>query len=336
MWRRWLALVRVGGVRGRAVWTDIERHLEHAPGRWPPPVGRRGPSEVAAGVYGVALGPGVLASSVYLVRSGESWVLIDAGWSGDAEVIRRACESLFGADARPTAILLTHIHPDHSGAAGDLARAWRVPVYVHPDELPMAAGKYLPEFDMPLDHWVIMPIMRLLPARWRSRIEAAGDITDVTRPLEPGGVVPGLQEWEWIAVPGHTPGSVAFLRRSDGVLVSGDAVVTVDLNSVLGLLRGRARLAGPPWYTTWSQQAAQRSITALAALEPRVLAPGHGYPLAVRTTEVLRAFADDERRADAGHTGSRRVEAVHDPVTPNSAPPTSSDRRHHGPAESRR
>ena len=220
---------------------------------------------------------------------------MDAGWAGDADEIQQAAESVFGAGARPTAILVTHLHPDHSGAAGDLARAWGVPVYVHPDELPMAAGKYRPEFDMPLDHWVIMPIMRLLPAKTRSRVEAAGDITDVTRPLDPAGVVPGLPDWQWVAAPGHTPGQVAYLRPADGVLISGDTVVTVDLNSISGLLRGRQRLAGPPWYTTWNSPAARRSIAAMSAMAPQTLLPGHGHPLTVQTAKALRDLARDNR-----------------------------------------
>ncbi|MGY1616194.1 nitroreductase/quinone reductase family protein [Geodermatophilus sp. SYSU D00691] len=262
--------------------------------RWPPAPGRRGPVPVAAGVHVLTLGPGTPASNVHLVGSGTSWVLVDAGWAGDAEAIRRAAGSLFGPGARPAAILLTHVHPDHSGAAGDLARWWDVPVHVHPDELPLAAGKYLPEYDMPLDHWVVVPLMRLLPARMRARVEAAGDITDVVRPLEPAGVVPGLPDWEWIAVPGHTPGSVAYLRRGDGVLISGDALVTVDLNSVAGLLGGRRRLAGPPWCTTWDRAAARRSVAALAARDPQVLLPGHGYPLTAGTAAALRSFACGE------------------------------------------
>ncbi|NIH69841.1 nitroreductase/quinone reductase family protein [Modestobacter marinus] len=288
-------LLRVGGVRlARRVRAEVSTHLARGPGRWPPSADRRGPVLVAPDVHVVTLGSGTPASTVHLVGSGGSWVLVDAGWAGDAGEIRRAAESLFGSGARPSAILLTHVHPDHSGAAGDLARAWRVPVYVHPDELPMAAGRYLAEFDMPLDHWVVLPVMRLLPARTRSRIEAAGDITDVTRPLPPAGVVPGAPDWEWIAAPGHTAGSVAFLRRDDGVLISGDALVTVDLDSASGLLGGRHGLAGPPWYTTWDRQAARRSVAALAALAPRVLLPGHGYPLTAGTAEALRSFACEE------------------------------------------
>ncbi|MGY1712073.1 nitroreductase/quinone reductase family protein [Geodermatophilus sp. SYSU D00758] len=299
----------VSALLERRVRAGLKRYLDGTPDRWPPAAGRRGPVPVAPGVHALALGPGVLASNCYLVRSGDAWALLDAGWAGDAEAVRRAAESLFGPGARPTAILLTHIHPDHSAAAGDLARAWQVPVHVHPDELPMAAGRYLPEFDTPLDHWLVMPVMRLLPAATRARIEAAGDITDVTRPLEPDGAVPGLPDWEWVAAPGHTPGSVAYLRRRDGVLVSGDALVTVDLGSVPGALSGRQRLAGPPWYSTWQRRTARRSIAALAALRPRVLLPGHGYPLTVGTAEALRDLAHED-----GSPRRRRVDRLIVPV----------------------
>jgi hypothetical protein len=36
----------------------------------------------------------------------------------------------------------------------------------------MAPGKYLPEYSMPLDRWVVVPVMELLPPRTRLRIEA--------------------------------------------------------------------------------------------------------------------------------------------------------------------
>jgi glyoxylase-like metal-dependent hydrolase (beta-lactamase superfamily II) len=281
------------------------------------------PEEIAGGVHRLSLGPGAIAANVYLVRSGPDWVLVDAAWAGSAAAIRRAAATLFGPDRPPAAILLTHIHPDHSGAAGKLARAWRVPVYVHGDELPMARGRYLPEADMPLDHWVVMPVMRRLPARARARIEAAGDITDVIRTLDPGGVVPGLPDWEWVATPGHTPGHVAYRRSMDGVLLSGDALVTVDLNSVTGVLTGRRCLAGPPWYTTWDRRAAQRSIAALAQLDCRLIAPGHGSPLVDGSGQSLRAFADREvgPAADRPRRLQRLLIPVGNPAADRYRPP---------------
>ena len=270
------------------------------------------PQRIAEGLHRISLGPGAIAANVYFVRSGPGWFLVDAGWAGSAPAIRSAAEALFGPDRPPASILLTHLHPDHSGAAGELARGWRVPAYVHPAELPMARGRYLPGFGMPLDHWVVMPVMRLLPARTRARIEAAGDITDVTRPLGPDGVVPGLPDWQWIATPGHTPGHVAYRRPADGVVVSGDAVATVDLNSVTGMLTGRRCLAGPPWYTTWDRQEAERSVTTLAHADCKVLAPGHGDPLVANPSEALGALADRERGRAARRR--RRLERLLVPV----------------------
>jgi glyoxylase-like metal-dependent hydrolase (beta-lactamase superfamily II) len=77
--------------------------------------------EIAPDVF--CLGPaGRTQTNVYFVRSGSSWVLIDAGWTNDASRIEKAAESLFGADSRPAAILLTHDHPDHEGSALQLTR----------------------------------------------------------------------------------------------------------------------------------------------------------------------------------------------------------------------
>jgi deazaflavin-dependent oxidoreductase (nitroreductase family) len=254
------------------------------------------PQQVALGVYLVTLGRGAAASNVYLVGSGSTWTLVDAGWASSAKAIRTAAEAVFGPGAQPAAILLTHIHPDHSGSAGALARSWEVPVYVHPDELPMAAGRYLPQYAMPLDRWLVAPLMRLLPARTRQRIEAANSITDVVRPLDRQAGVPGLADWMWVHTPGHTPGHVGYLRPKDGILIAGDAALTVDLNSVGGVLLGRQRVAGPPWYTTWDWPAATRSIRALADLEPRVLLPGHGRPLSAGTAAALGALAQGHPR----------------------------------------
>jgi hypothetical protein len=73
----------------------------------------------------VCIGPwGRTQTNVYLIRGATGWVLIDAGWAGDADRIEAAMRQVLGADQRPEAIVLTHAHPDHSGAAGELAGRW--------------------------------------------------------------------------------------------------------------------------------------------------------------------------------------------------------------------
>jgi len=94
--------------------------------------------EIASGVYCMEEGKGITRSNVYFVQSGYSRVLIDAASANCGRLIRKTAESLLGANARPASILLTHTHPDHAGSALELARMWSCPVYVHPDELPLA------------------------------------------------------------------------------------------------------------------------------------------------------------------------------------------------------
>ena len=263
--------------------------------RLPGPEGTPGTArEIAPDVY--CLGPrGRTQTDVYLVRSGSSWVLVDAGWAKDGPWIKRAAESVFGADRPPVSILLTHVHPDHAGAALELARTWECPVYMHADELPIANGDFaaMAKCAGPLDRWVVLPLMRAVGRRRRDAILARSSLRDVAHPFEPGAGVPGLPGWECIPTPGHTPGHVSFFRASDRVLITGDAVVTLKVNSLAGLLLQQQGLSGPPRYTSWSWRTAKESVAKLAELEPGVLAGGHGMPLTgAGAASALRAFAD--------------------------------------------
>jgi deazaflavin-dependent oxidoreductase (nitroreductase family) len=171
-----------------------------------------------------------------------------------------------------------------------LAQRWGQQAYLHPDELPLAAG-YQAAYAIPLDRW-LMPLIRRLPNRTQTKIAAAADLTRVVQAFDPQTGIPGLPDWEAIHSPGHTPGHISLYRRSDGVLITGDAAVTVDLNSLRGVLTGRQGVFGPPRYSTWDRAAAQRSIGALASLEPRVLAPGHGPVRVDGTAQALHALAE--------------------------------------------
>jgi glyoxylase-like metal-dependent hydrolase (beta-lactamase superfamily II) len=114
----------------------------------------------------------------------------------------------------------------------------------------------------------------------------------VVRVVDPFTNIPGVPGWACVPTPGHTVGHVSFFRAADRVLISGDALVTAKIDTVASLLLGRNGLSGPPWYTTWNSFAAHESIQALAALEPQVLAGGHGIPMSgPGTTEAINDFA---------------------------------------------
>jgi glyoxylase-like metal-dependent hydrolase (beta-lactamase superfamily II) len=245
------------------------------------PAALSAPLEIASGVFFLEVGRGFMRSNVYFVQSGSSWVLVDAASPGCAPAIRAAAASVFGVDSVPAAILLTHCHPDHDGSARELASLWRCPVYAHPEELPIACGDMgaIERSANPLDRWLILPSLRLLGEKWMQAMVGRSSLEGVVRPLDPHDSVPGLPDWELILTPGHTPGHVAFFRPLDKVLITGDALVTRDLNSLTGALSGRPQVAGPPWYTTWDWKLAKRSAVSLIALRPLVVGGGHGRPM---------------------------------------------------------
>jgi len=277
------------------------------------------PEEIAPGVYRLETGRLFTEANVYLVSSGPAWALIDTAWPHRGPLIAAAAESLFGAGARPAAILLTHIHPDHCGSALELARLWDLPVHVHPAEMALAPGRYLPEYGNPLDRWLIAPLLRLMPRRKVEAMVERNSLAGTVRAFDPAAGVPGLPDWRCIPTPGHTPGHIAFFRPSDRLLITGDAVLTVNLNDPRDLLLGKHGAAGPPYISTWDWAAAKESVAVLAGLEPDVLACGHGRPMAGPGTAArLKAFSgrlsQQPGSARSRTTGNRSVPVARGPA----------------------
>src|SRR5450759_5774665 len=147
--------------------------------------------EIAPGVF--SFGPwGRTQTVVYFVRSAASWVLIDAGWPGDGPMIANAAGTVFGSNTRPEAILLTHDHPDHEGDALQLAQRWGCPVYLNPTELPIARRDFaaMTATAMPLDRWLVLPVMQALGRRRREAVFARASLGSVAVGLSPGAPVP--------------------------------------------------------------------------------------------------------------------------------------------------
>jgi glyoxylase-like metal-dependent hydrolase (beta-lactamase superfamily II) len=121
--------------------------------------------------------------------------------------------------------------------------------------------------------------MRLLGRKRAEAMVAQASLKGLAYSFDFSAGVPGLPGWEALHTPGHTPGHVAFFRRSDRVLLTGDALVTMNVNSLAGLVAGKQTASAPPWYVSWDMRLAKKSIAALAKLEPLVVGGGHGVPL---------------------------------------------------------
>lgn len=223
--------------------------------------------QIAPGIHRLR----TLIVNAYFIRdqtSGE-WALVDAGIPGYAGAIRRAAHQLFGR-MPPSAILLTHGHFDHVGSLGPLVDEWGAPVFAHALELPYLTGRspYAPPD----------PSVGGGALAWMSPLYPKGPFhfESVVQRLPDNGVVPALPEWQWLLTCGHAPGHVSFFRERDRTMIAGDAVVTTKEESLINTLFERAEVSRPPAYFTPDWNSARRSVETIAALDPEVLATGHG------------------------------------------------------------
>lgn len=201
------------------------------------------------------------------------FVLIDAGMPHSADKIIELTEDRFGPDARPNAIVLTHGHFDHVGALIELVEQWDVPVYAHELELPYLTGKKsYPEPDMTVEGGMVAKMSPMFP------IEPI-NLGDHVEKLPSDGTVPHLPDFRWIHTPGHSIGHVSFFRDNDGVLIAGDAFVTVKQEYLYRVFTQEKEISGPPRYLTPDWDAAWESVKKLEALKPTSAITGHGVAM---------------------------------------------------------
>ena len=174
-------------------------------------------------------------------------------------------------------------HPRRMVTSTTLARccpfstAGDVPVFAHPLERPYLTGRSPYPPPDPLSGGGSMSLL--------SRLYPRGPINvgDRLEFLQEDGYIPFAPSWRWIMTPGHSPGHISLFRDADRTLIAGDAVVTTKQESLIAVATQRREIHGPPSYFTQDWGAAGDSVGRLAALEPEVLATGHGEPLADRT-----------------------------------------------------
>ncbi|MBP3978487.1 MBL fold metallo-hydrolase [Microbacterium sp. BLY] len=226
-------------------------------------------TEVVPGFFGI----GVADVNCYLVKTADGMTLFDAGLPRSRGVLRVLLGHLGADEADIDAVVLTHGHFDHVGVARGL-RAEGVSVFVHPRDAELARHPYryrpaAPRVPYVLTHpRGIPPITRMaLAGALNVRgVEAQPRVTH-EHPVD----APGTPLALW--TPGHTAGHCAYFFPDTGVLVAGDALVTLDPYTGEAGPQIVARAA------TADTAEAMDSLDTLARTGARVVLPGHGAPI---------------------------------------------------------
>ena len=225
---------------------------------------------VARGVWGMK---DIFVNFYMVANPDNTWVLIDAGLKTSAPKIKKMARKLFGANDKPSCIILTHGHFDHIGSLKLLAEEWDVPVYAHSLEMPYLTGKSSYPPPDPTVGGGIMPVLSVMFPR--GPIDIWGRLTI----LPEDGTLPNLPGWKFFHTPGHAPGHISLFREEDRVLIAGDAFVTTNQQSALSIMFQKKELCGPPKYFTYDWDLAKQSVRELIKLDPETVATGHGKPM---------------------------------------------------------
>ena len=254
-------------------------------------------SEVADGVFELRLPipfeDGLV--NVFVFTDGDEADLLDCGMNSDESVdaIYKALEQLGARRLRRLAV--THIHPDHYGAAGTLAGEGLADLYIHRLEVPLVHPRYVE-----LEHLVKEVRNYLLvngvpdeDAEVLSNSQRA--LSEVVKTAEPSVQLDGAEfidmgrhslHVEW--TPGHSPGHICLYEEGTGLLFAGDHILP-ELSPNIGL---------HPQSTPDPLHDYLQGLERMVDRKPKLVLPAHGRPFADVTARVDALVSHHHRRLD--------------------------------------
>src|SRR5690606_20695258 len=181
-------------------------------------------TEVAPGVNRLD----VAHVNCYLVAAEGGLTLVDAGLPGTLPLLDSLLKRIGARRSDIDAVLLTHGHFDHVGMARTLVEGGG-DAMVHAEDAELARHPYRYEHERPRWAYPVRyprAIPGLTAMAWRGALFVKG--VGAAPVLEDGSEldVPGRPRVIW--TPGHTHGHCGFAFDHLGVVMSGDAIVTLD------------------------------------------------------------------------------------------------------------
>ena len=198
---------------------------------------------------------GMLGNNVYIISDGAATIVVDPACKAD-EILKAV------GNRTVDAIVLTHRHSDHVGAAKELRDKTGATVIASAIDAPMIEGK---KKQLPGDGFTPCPVDHAV---------SDGDIVKI-----------GNMPWKVLLTPGHTEGGIClFLDPQFGTNPAGNPVLISGDTLFCGSI-GRVDFPGG------DMKAMRRSLKRLAALpDETVVLPGH---------ESLTRIGDERKRVFA-------------------------------------
>lgn len=215
----------------------------------------------------------------YLLREADGWTMLDTGlnWPESQQAWQAAFAELQIDDGQLRRIILTHMHPDHFGAAGYFQARTGVPVYMSPREAELAQIVWVENGwreELSSGFWQRAGVTAAALETISTTTERLRQRT-LPHPLVVEHLLPDTtmamagRDWQILHAPGHADGQLIFYDPVEQLLLSGDQVL-MKITPNIGL-----------WPTTAANPLARylESLTTLATLPVHIAWPGHGRPI---------------------------------------------------------
>jgi glyoxylase-like metal-dependent hydrolase (beta-lactamase superfamily II) len=233
----------------------------------------------------------------FLFSTGGAVDLLDCGIGSEASIamIHRAIAEVGGPGARLRRLVITHIHPDHFGAAGVLASQGGVEVYMHRLEVPMVSPRYLELEELIAEVGRHLRVNGAPEADAEALQNASRSLRDFVVPTEAAVELDGAEtielggrrlRVEW--TPGHSPGHVCLFDAEERLLFAGDQLLP-EISPNVGL---------HPQSTPNPLGDFLASVDRLVDLGPERVMPAHGRPFRDVAPLAARLRSHHARRKD--------------------------------------
>jgi len=233
--------------------------------------------------------------NLYLLRHRDGFLLVDFGLNSPEawDVLERGLSELSITPGDLTHLLLTHVHPDHIGAAGRIKMISGAPLFAHRLEEPFIASRYravtplLNEVEEWLCHHGVSAEEAVGLSQVSLQMLDSVQPTEIDVPLEGDetfsiGGIELCARW----TPGHSPGHLCYYDPRRRILLAGDHLLPGTTPNI-------------SQHPQSSPSPLDDFYTALRTIEQMdvvLTLPGHGAPISDHRARVAEILAHHERR----------------------------------------
>lgn len=212
------------------------------------------------------------AGNVYLIRSGQFFIMVDTGTTSSFKRLKRNLDSVMGDDKQLDMLVLTHSHYDHCQNASRIKQTYQCNIFMGSEEAVYARDGFtpLPKGTFWVTRWLSALGNRVGPSKFDYEHFTPDILLEADQMVDKK--MPHIRA---IKTNGHTPGSISLIIDQE-VAIVGDAMFGIFRNSIY-----------PPFAD--NEKAIQAGWNKLLQTGCRIFLPGHGRPI---SRELLRKQYD--------------------------------------------